>query len=340
MSNKNENYNCFQNEITYIMKFQYLLKKNTIMTPSDYINEIKALKSKKDAILLAHYYQRQEIQEIADFVGDSLELSRKAAETNAKMIVFAGVYFMAETAKILNPTKKVLLPDLNAGCSLADGCPPDAFKKFIDNYPNHLVVTYINCSAEIKAMSDYVCTSSNALKIINSIPKDQAIIFAPDKNLGKYLEKESGRKLRLWDGSCIVHEAFSIDKLIDIKTKHPNAKLIVHPESETHILKIADFIGSTSQLIKFATESSATEIIVATEAGILHKMQQQIENKLLIPAPSKEDNSCACSECAFMKVNTLEKIYECLKNETPEIKLDIKLMEASLKPIKRMLSYA
>ncbi|KAA3649759.1 MAG: quinolinate synthase NadA [Bacteroidetes bacterium] len=301
--------------------------------------KIKALREAKNAIILAHYYQREEIQEIADFIGDSLELARKAAETKADIIVFAGVYFMAETAKILNPNKKVLLPDLQAGCSLADGCPPDEFAAFLKENPNHQVVTYINCSAEIKAMSDYVCTSSNAVKIIESIPKEQPIIFAPDKNLGRYLEQVTGRKLKLWDGSCIVHEAFSFDKLNEIKKKHPNAAIIAHPESEEHILKLAHFIGSTSQLLKFAKESEYQELIVATEAGILTKMQVDVKDKLLIPAPAQEDNSCACSECAFMKVNTLEKLYDCLKNETPEVKIDSLLSEAALKPIQQMLNH-
>ena len=301
--------------------------------------KIKALREAKNAIILAHYYQREEIQEIADFIGDSLELARKAAETKADIIVFAGVYFMAETAKILNPNKKVLLPDLQAGCSLADGCPPDEFAAFLKENPNHQVVTYINCSAEIKAMSDYVCTSSNAVKIIESIPKEQPIIFAPDKNLGRYLEQVTGRKLKLWDGSCIVHEAFSFDKLNEIKKEHPNAAIIAHPESEEHILKLAHFIGSTSQLLKFAKESEYQELIVATEAGILTKMQVDVKDKLLIPAPAQEDNSCACSECAFMKVNTLEKLYDCLKNETPEVKIDSLLSEAALKPIQQMLNH-
>ena len=250
-------------------------------------DKIQKLKKEKNAVILAHYYQQPEIQEIADFVGDSLELSRKASQSKADIIVFTGVYFMAETAKILNPTKKVLVPDINAGCSLADGCLPDEFRRFLKKYPNHEVVTYINCSAEIKTMSDYVCTSSNAIKVINSIPIDKNIVFAPDKNLGKYLIKETGREIILWDGSCIVHEAFSLEKLIDLYKKHPDALIIAHPESETHILKTAP----------------ETKFIVATENGILHKMRQEVPDKILIPAPSKEDNTCACSECAFMTVS-------------------------------------
>lgn len=300
--------------------------------------EINRLRKEKNAVILAHYYQNAEIQEIADFVGDSLELSKKAANTDADIIVFAGVHFMAETAKILNPEKKVLLPDLNAGCSLADGCPPEDFKKLKENYPNHTVVTYINCSAEIKAMSDLVCTSSNAKKIIESIPKDQAIIFAPDKNLGKYLKKETQRDLLLWDGSCVVHEAFSLDKLIEVYTKNPTAKIVAHPESESHILKTAHYIGSTSGMINFIKNDDATAFIVATEAGILHQLSKEVPNKTLIPAPSNEDNTCACSECAFMKMNTLEKLYLCLRDENPEIEIKNELREQALLPIKKMLA--
>lgn len=300
--------------------------------------EINRLRKEKNAVILAHYYQNAEIQEIADFVGDSLELSKKAANTDADIIVFAGVHFMAETAKILNPEKKVLLPDLNAGCSLADGCPPEDFKKLKENYPNHTVVTYINCSAEIKAMSDLVCTSSNAKKIIESIPKDQAIIFAPDKNLGKYLKKETQRDLLLWDGSCVVHEAFSLDKLIEVYKKNPTAKIVAHPESESHILKTAHYIGSTSGMINFIKNDDATAFIVATEAGILHQLSKEVPNKTLIPAPSNEDNTCACSECAFMKMNTLEKLYLCLRDENPEIEIKNELREQALLPIKKMLA--
>lgn len=299
--------------------------------------EIIRLKQEKNAVILAHYYQNEEIQEIADFIGDSLELSKKAQNTNADIIVFAGVHFMAETAKILNPDKKVVLPDFNAGCSLADGCDPKDFKLFKKKYPDHVVVTYINCSAEIKAMSDLVCTSSNAAKIISSIPSDKEIIFAPDKNLGSYLKKETQRKLILWDGSCVVHEAFSLDKLVEIYNKNPNAKIAAHPESESHILKAAHYIGSTSGIINFIKTDPAAVFIVATEAGILHELSKAVPEKTLIPAPSTEDNTCACSECAFMKVNTLEKLYWCLKNESPEILVSEPLRIEALKPIQRML---
>jgi quinolinate synthase len=301
------------------------------------IQEIISLKQEKNAVILAHYYQNEEIQEIADFIGDSLELSKKAQNTNADIIVFAGVHFMAETAKILNPDKKVVLPDFNAGCSLADGCNPKDFKLFKEKYPDHVVVTYINCSAEIKAMSDLVCTSSNAAKIIGSIPSDKEIIFAPDKNLGSYLKKETQRELILWDGSCVVHEAFSLDKLVEIYNKNPNAKIAAHPESESHILKAAHYIGSTSGIINFIKTDPAAVFIVATEAGILHELSKAVPEKTLIPAPSTEDNTCACSECAFMKVNTLEKLYWCLKNESPEILINEPLRIEALKPIQRML---
>ncbi len=299
--------------------------------------EIIQLKAEKNAVILAHYYQDEEIQEIADFIGDSLELSKKAQQTNADVIVFAGVHFMAETAKILNPNKKVLLPDWEAGCSLAEGCNPKDFELFKNQHPDHVVVTYINCSAEIKAMSDLVCTSANAKKIIGSIPETQKIIFAPDENLGNYLKKETKRDLVLWKGSCVVHEAFSLDKLIEIYTKNPNAKIAAHPESESHILKVAHYIGSTSGIINFIKTDPAAVFIVATEAGILHELSKAVPDKTLIPAPSTEDNTCACSECAFMKMNTLEKLYWCLKNESPEMKISEKLRIEALKPIERML---
>ena len=301
-------------------------------------DKIIALKQEKNAVILAHYYQDKAIQDIADFVGDSLELSRKASTTDADIIVFAGVYFMAETAKIVNPTKKVLIPDENAGCSLADGCLPEDFKQFLSKYPNHTVVTYINCSAEVKTLTDIVCTSSNAKKVIASIPKDQPIVFAPDKNLGKYLIAETGREMVLWEGSCIVHEAFSLEKLIDLHKKYPTAQIIAHPESETHILQVANYIGSTSGMINYVKESNQNIFIVATEAGILHKMQQDNPEKTLIPAPAKEDNTCACSECAFMKLNTLEKLYNCLRDESPEVKLEPHIIEKALIPIQRMLA--
>lgn len=307
-------------------------------TTSDLKEKILELKKRKNAVILAHYYQEEAIQEIADFVGDSLELSRKASQVDADIIVFAGVYFMAETAKIVNPNKKVIVPDVKAGCSLADGCPPDEFKNFLEKYPNHTVVTYINCTAEVKTLTDIVCTSSNAKKVIASIPKDQPIVFAPDKNLGKYLIAETGRDMVLWEGSCIVHEAFSLEKLIDLYKKHPTATIIAHPESETHILKVAHYIGSTSGMLNHVKNSPNDTFIVATEAGILHQMQLDNPTKTLIPAPSKEDNTCACSECAFMKVNTLEKLYQCLQDESPEVHLDNEIIEKALLPIQRMLA--
>lgn len=299
--------------------------------------QVRKLKEQKNAVILAHYYQEPEIQEVADFIGDSLELAKKAAQTTADIIVFAGVHFMAETAKILNPSKKVLLPDLKAGCSLADSCPPDAFRKLKEKYPDHAVVTYINCSAEIKTLSDIVCTSSNAERIINSIPKDKPIIFAPDKNLGRYLMEKTGRKMLLWDGACIVHEAFSLDKLLEVYKQHPSAMIIAHPESEDHILKVANYVGSTSGMLNYVKSSEHDTFIVATEAGILYQMQKDVPHKTLIPAPAKEDNTCACSECAFMKMNTLQKLYNCLKNEDPEIILEKELMEKAHKPIKKMM---
>ncbi|WP_163516734.1 quinolinate synthase NadA [Gelidibacter japonicus] len=298
---------------------------------------INELREEKNAVILAHYYQCDEIQEVADYVGDSLGLSQRAAETDASVIVFAGVHFMAETAKILNPTKKVLLPDLNAGCSLADSCPPEAFSKLVKAHPDHLVITYINCSAEIKAMSDIVCTSSNAVKIVESAPKDRPIIFGPDKNLGRYISKKTGRDLLLWDGSCVVHEAFSLDKLLALYKAYPGSKIIAHPESEEHILDLATYIGSTAGMIDYVKNHPKERFIVATEAGILHKMQMEVPNTLLIPAPAEEDNTCACSECAFMKVNTLQKVYDCLLNETPQIEIQEDIRLRALQPIQRML---
>ncbi len=308
------------------------------MTNTELIAEINRLRKEKNAVILAHYYQVPEIQEIADFVGDSLELAKRAAAADADIIVFAGVHFMAETAKILNPSKKVLLPDLNAGCSLADGCPPEDFRKFKAKYPNHKVVTYINCSAEIKTMSDWVCTSSNAKAIIESIPKDQPLIFAPDQNLGKYLIKETGRDLVLWEGACVVHEAFSIDKLLDLCKQYPDAKIAAHPESEPHILKVAHYVGSTSGIRNYVKTDNSQTFIVATEAGILHKMAIENPGKDLIPAPTHEDNTCACSECPYMKMNTLEKLYLCLRDEDPEINLSDDIMRDALLPIERMMA--
>jgi len=307
-------------------------------TPEFYITEIQKLRKEKNAVILAHYYQDEAIQDIADFVGDSLELARKAIETEADIIVFAGVSFMAETAKILNPDKKVVLPDLSAGCSLADNCVAEDFAKFKERYPDHKVVTYINTSAEIKAMSDYVCTSSNAVKVINSIPADQKILFAPDKNLGAYLNKQTGRNMVLWEGSCIVHEAFSLEKLIELHLEYPEAKIVAHPESEDPILRVAHRIGSTSQMMNYIVNSPSDTFIVATEVGILHQLKKKIPNKTLIPAPSHEDNTCACSECAFMKVNTIEKLYLCLRDELPEITIDENLRRKALLPIEKMLS--
>lgn len=299
--------------------------------------KILALKKEKNAVILAHYYQQPEIQEIADYVGDSLGLSQEAEKVNADIILFAGVHFMAETAKLLNPKKKVLLPDLNAGCSLAESCPPDIFKKFIEAHPNHIVITYVNCSAEIKALSHLVCTSSNAEKIVNSVPENIPIIFAPDKNLGNYINRKTGRKMILWDGSCVVHEAFSLDKLIELHKEHPDADIVAHPESETHILETAAYIGSTAGMIDYVKQSSKNKFIIATEAGILYKMQEEVPDKTLIPAPSFENNTCACSECGYMKLNTLQKVYDCLVNETPEVIVPKQIAKKALTPIKRML---
>lgn len=299
--------------------------------------KIQHLKKEKNAVLLAHYYQEPDIQDVADYVGDSLGLSQEAAKADAEIILFAGVHFMAETAKILNPGKKVILPDLNAGCSLSESCPPDLFRKFIEAHPEHIVITYVNCSAEIKAMSDIVCTSSNAVKIVESVPKETPIIFAPDKNLGKYIIHKTGRDMLLWDGSCVVHEAFSLDKLIDLYKENPDAKIIAHPESEAHILKTANYIGSTAGMIDYVKNNPNHKFIVATEAGILHKMRQTVPEKILIPAPAYEDNTCACSECMYMKVNTLQKVYDCLLNETPEITVSEEIRKKALIPIERML---
>ena len=301
------------------------------------MEEIVRLKKEKNAVLLAHYYQEADIQDIADYVGDSLGLSRKAAATNADIIVFAGVHFMAETAKIINPDKKVILPDVNAGCSLAESAPPGPFKEFIDAHPDHLVVTYINCSAEIKAMSDVICTSSNAVDIINSLPKDQKIICAPDRNIGEYLNIQTGRDMLLWDGACMVHEAFAMDKILDLHKEHPKAKFIAHPESTQNILRISAFVGSTEKLLNFVETDDSEEFIVATEAGILHEMEKRVPHKTLIPAPAKEDNTCACSECHFMKMNTLEKLYLCLLNEDPEIIVPEDIRKKALIPLERML---
>jgi len=310
-----------------------------IETPKtlDFVAEIKRLKKEKNAVILAHYYQEPEIQDIADYVGDSLGLSQVAATVEADIIVFAGVHFMAETAKILNPIKKVLLPDLKAGCSLAESCSAEDLAAFKLDYPNHVVVTYVNASAGVKAHSDLVCTSSNAEKIIASIPKDQPIIFAPDKNLGAYINKQTGRNMILWDGACVVHEAFSLDKIVALHLEHSDAKIIAHPESEEHILKVADYIGSTSGMIDYVKTNESKKFIVATEAGILFKMQQEASGKILIPAPVNEDNTCACSECGYMKMNTMQKLYLCLKHELPEVTVDEDIRKKALIPIERML---
>ena len=309
----------------------------SIPDSNDLVNEIISLKQKKKAVILAHYYQNSEIQELADYLGDSLYLAQCAKKVTSDIIVLAGVHFMGETAKIINPKKKVLVPDLKAGCSLSDSCPPDEFKKYIGNHPDHNVVTYINCSAEIKSLSTIVCTSSNAKKVINSIPENEKIIFAPDKNLGKYLIKETGRDMKLWNGSCIVHEAFSLEKIINLIKKYPQAKFIAHPESESPVLEIANFIGSTSELLNFVQKDLSDTFIVATENGILHEMKKKCPNKEFIPAPV-DDDTCACSECSFMKMNTLEKLYLCLLNESPEIILPNEIIDKSIIPIEKMLA--
>lgn len=301
----------------------------------DMFAEIKKLKVEKNAIILAHYYQDGDIQDVADFIGDSLGLAQKAAATDASLIVFAGVHFMAETAKILNPNKKVVLPDLKAGCSLADSCPADQFEKFRNAHPDHIVISYINCTAEIKALSDIICTSSNAVKIVESLPKDQKIIFAPDKNLGRYVSQQTGREMLLWDGSCMVHEIFSLERITRLKARHPKAKFIAHPECEAPVLEIADYIGSTTALLNYSRTNDATEFIVGTETGILHQMQKESPGKTFIPAPP--NNNCACNDCPHMKLNTLEKLYICLKHEQPEIILPEVLRTKAEKPIRRML---
>jgi len=301
----------------------------------DLFAEIEKLKKEKNAIILAHYYQEPDIQDVADYIGDSLGLSQKAESTDADVIVFAGVHFMAETAKILNPSKKVLLPDLNAGCSLSDSAPPALFKAFKDKHPDHLVITYINCSAGMKALSDIICTSSNAQKIVESLPADQKIIFAPDKNLGAYINKQTGRNMLLWNGACMVHEIFSVEKITKLKIRHPNAKVIAHPECEAPVLALADYIGSTTGLLKYAQANPAKEFIVVTETGIIHQMQKSCPDKTFIPAPP--NNNCACNDCPYMKLNTLEKLYLCMKYELPEITMPEELRLAAKKPIDRML---
>ena len=299
------------------------------------ISEIKELCLKANAIILAHYYQAPEIQDIADFIGDSLDLSRKAANNDADIIIFCGVHFMAETAKILSPNKTVLLPDIDAGCSLADDCPAEEFQKFREENPDHYVVSYINCTAEVKAQSDLICTSSNAVSLVEKIPKDKKIIFAPDKNLGRWVQKNSGRKLKLWPGSCIVHETFSEEALLKLKYKHPDAKVIAHPECSQNLLLLSDFIGSTSKLLDFVSNDYSDTYMVLTEPGIIHQMKKKEPNKNFIEVP--DIDGCKCNECPYMKLNTLEKILDCLKNNSPSIELDPEIIKKAYKPIKRML---
>ncbi len=301
----------------------------------DLEEEIARLRKERNAVILAHYYQESEIQHLADFIGDSLQLAREARDTDADVIVFCGVHFMAETAKILNPERTVLLPDLDAGCSLASGCPGDRFAAWRAKHPDAVAISYINCSAEVKAASDLICTSSNAVKMVESVPEGTPILFAPDKNLGRYLIKETGRDMMLWQGTCIVHETFSHRKLIALKTRHPEAKIIAHPECEDPVLEMADFIGSTSRLLEYATTSEHQEFIVATEPGIITQMELEAPDKTYIPAPP--ENNCACNECPYMRLNTLEKLYVCLRDMTPELKMDPGLREAAKKPIDRML---
>lgn len=301
----------------------------------DLFEAINQLKKEKNAVILAHYYQDSDIQDIADYIGDSLGLAQEAAKTRADMIVFAGVHFMAETAKLLNPGKKVVMPDYRAGCSLADSCPPEAFRKFREAHPGHTVISYINCTAAIKAQSDIICTSSNAVKVVQSVPEGIPIIFAPDKNLGAWVAAKTGRDLVLWNGTCMVHEIFSLEKITKLKIKHPDALFIAHPECEEQVLKIADFIGSTTALLNFTRENKAKSFIVATESGILHQMMKASPGKTFIPAPP--NNNCACNDCPHMKLNTLEKVYLCMKHEKPEVNIAPELFDAALRPLKRML---
>lgn len=311
------------------------VEENEVSALLDLEEEIKRLKKELHAVVLAHYYQESEIQDVADVIGDSLQLSQQAAKTSAEVIVFAGVHFMAETAKILNPTKQVLLPDSAAGCSLAEGCPAPLFSRFRERYPDHIVISYINCTAEIKAMSDIICTSSNAEKIINQIPKEQPILFAPDQNLGRYLIKKTGRDLTLWPGTCVVHETFSEKKLVQLMLYHPRAKVLAHPECEAGVLQHADYIGSTSGLLNYVRQNTDTEFIIATEPGIIHQMEKACSDKTFIPAPP--DGDCACNQCPHMRLNTMEKLYLCMKHRTPEITLDEELRLRALRPIQRML---
>ena len=309
---------------------------NSAQAPIDQFAAIQELKRELNAVILAHYYQDSDIQDIADYIGDSLGLAQQAAATEADVIVFAGVHFMAETAKILNPNKLVLLPDLNAGCSLADSCPPDAFAQFKAAHPGHLVVSYVNCTAEIKALSDIICTSSNAVKIVRQIPADQPIIFAPDRNLGRYVMEQTGRDLVLWQGSCMVHETFSEKKIVQLQIDHPEAEIIAHPECEPAVLRHAQYIGSTTALLNYCQQSASSTFIIATEPGIIHQMQKQAPQKTFIPAPPL--NQCACNECPHMRLNTLDKLYWAMKTRSPEITLPEDIRQAALRPIQRMLA--
>jgi quinolinate synthase len=304
----------------------------------DLEREIQELKRRHNAVILAHYYQESEIQDVADFVGDSLALAQAAAKTQADVIVFCGVHFMAETAKILNPTRRVLLPDLKAGCSLSDRCPPAAFRAFKEKHPEHFVVSYVNSSAAVKAMSDVICTSSNAVKIVNQVPRDRQILFAPDQHLGRYVMKQTGRDMVLWPGSCIVHEIFSEKRLVQLKVQHPDAEVVAHPECEEAVLRHADFIGSTKGLLDHVLQSPKREFIVVTEAGILHQMKRGAPDKLFIPAPP--DNDCSCNECPYMRLNTLEKLHRCMRDGTPELTLPADLQIAALSPLRRMLEWS
>ncbi|WP_286833056.1 MULTISPECIES: quinolinate synthase NadA [unclassified Proteiniphilum] len=306
------------------------------MTKEEIIQNIQSLKKEKNAIILAHYYQESEIQDIADFVGDSLALAQWAAKTTADVIVLCGVHFMGETAKILSPEKRVFIPDMNAGCSLAESCPADEFEKFVNEHPDHTVISYVNTSAAVKALTDIVVTSSNAKQIVESLPESEKIIFGPDKNLGDYINKLTGRNMLLWNGVCHVHSQFSLEKIMDLKREYPDALILAHPECPKHMLEIADHVGSTSSILKFATKSNNIRFIVATEAGILHQMKKENPDKLFIPAPP-EDSTCACNECFYMKMNTLEKLYLCLKNEKPEILIDEEVRIKAVMPIERML---
>lgn len=309
-----------------------------IPTNLDLFEEIERLKKAKNAVILAHYYQEADIQDIADFVGDSLELAKKAQQSQADLIVFAGVHFMAEGAKILNPSRKVVLPDLRAGCSLSDSCPPEAFRRFRQKHPDHFVVSYINCSAAIKAQSDVIVTSSNAVKIVGQIPRDRPILFAPDRNLGAYVAKQTGREMLLWQGTCIVHETFSERKIAELKLRHPEAELIAHPECEPSLLAKAEFVGATSALLRHVVESPKREFIVATEAGILHQMAKKAPDKKLIPAPP--NHACNCNDCPFMKLNTLEKVYLALRDEGPEITMSEELRIKAEAPLRKMLEWS